>query len=291
MRKDVKPPSSERTLARYVAAHARETGADVARVRRLISFMAMAGALRQAVREGEDGPAFVVKGGVALELRLRDRARATRDLDVILNRDDGDPLDALEEALAQPYEGFTFRRKGSEFRMPNGAVRARVQVSFHGREWGTVEVDIARREGETEVDLLPAIPLLKQFGLTGPDELECISLRHHVAQKFHAVTRPMPGGGPNDRFRDLVDLLLMRQLVRDYAALREACEEVFARRATHGWPPCISAPDSWADPFARMAEETGLPIQDIGAAVAEVERFITDIVGSGAVPADHAQAA
>jgi hypothetical protein len=281
VRSSVKTPTSERTLARYVAAHARETGADVARVRRLISFMALAGALRQALRGDEAGPRFVIKGGVALELRLRDRARATRDLDVILNRDEGDPLDALEEALATEYEGFTFRRKGEEFRMKNGAVRAKIQVSFRGREWGTVEVDIARREGEAEVDLLPAIPLLNQFGLAGPEELECISLRHHVAQKFHAVTRPMPGGGANDRFRDLVDLLLMRQLVHDYAALREACEEVFARRGTHGWPPALTAPASWAEPFARMAEETGLPIRDIGAAVEEVERFIADVVAAG----------
>lgn len=283
----VKPPSTERTLARYVAAHARETGSDVARVRRLVSFMVMAGALRQA-GEGPS-PRFVVKGGVALELRLRDRARATRDLDVILNRDEGDPLEALEEALAQPYEGFTFRRKGEEFRMPNGAVRAKVQVSFRGREWGTVEVDIARREGETEVELLPAIPLLEQFGITGPEELECISLRHHVAQKFHAVTRPVPGGGPNDRFRDLVDLLLMRQLVQDYAALRQACEEVFARRATHGWPPVITTPENWTEPYARMAAETGLPIPDIGAAVAEVEQFIADVVATD--PSPRAQAA
>jgi hypothetical protein len=280
----VKPPSSERTLARYVAAHARETGADVARVRRLISFMAMAGALRQSARQDGERRRFVVKGGVALELRLRDRARATRDLDVILDRDDGDPLETLEEALSAPYEGFAFRRKGEAFRMPNGAIRVKVQVSFLGREWGTVEVDVARREGETEVDLLPAIPLLEQFGLTGPDELECISLRHHVAQKFHAVTRPVPGGGQNDRFRDLVDLLLMRQLVQDYAALREACEEVFARRGTHEWPPAITAPESWAEPYARMAEETGLPIRDLAEAVAEVERFMAGIVAAQPSP-------
>lgn len=40
-----------------------------------------------------------------------------------------------------------------------------------------------------------------------------------------------------------------------------------------------------------MAEETGLPIQGIGAAAAEVVRFITGIVATGTVPAGHAQAA
>ena len=34
--------------------------------------------------------------------------------DMILNRDAGDLLDEVEEALARPYESFTFRRKGEE---------------------------------------------------------------------------------------------------------------------------------------------------------------------------------
>lgn len=282
MKKPLKPPVSERTLTKYVTAYARETGADVARVRRLISFMAMAGALRRSAPGAGDAPRFVIKGGVALELRLRDRARATKDLDLILNLDQGDLLEMLEDALAEPYEGFTFRRKGEELRMKNGAVRAKIQVSFHGREWGTVEVDVARREGETEVDLLPSIPLLHEFGITGPEELECISLRHHVAQKFHAMTRPMPEGNQNDRFRDLVDLLMMRVFVTDYLALREACEEVFARRDTHRWPPVITPPDHWREPFRRMAAENDLPIRDLDAAAVEIQQFVDEVVSAAA---------
>lgn len=51
MRKVVKPPSSERTLAPYVAAHARETGADVApRHARLAAVHLGAGQLGRSVR-------------------------------------------------------------------------------------------------------------------------------------------------------------------------------------------------------------------------------------------------
>lgn len=279
MTEPVRPPVSERMLTRYVTAYARRSDTDVARVRRLISFMALAGALRQG-RDEVGRPAFVVKGGVALELRLRDRARATRDLDLILNRDDGDLLPVLEELLAGSYEGFTFRRKGEEHRMPTGAVRVKVQVSFRGREWGTVEVDLARREGETEVELVPGLPLLREFGITGPEEVECISLRHHVAQKLHAVTRPTPEGRQNDRFRDLIDLLLLRQFVQDHAALATACAEVFARRGTHVWPPALSPPEEWRLPFARMAEETGLPLRELDTAVAEIDAWIAEIAAA-----------
>ena len=280
MTKPVRPPASERVLTRYVNAFARRNDTDVSRVRRLISFMALAGALRQATRHVDGVPAFVVKGGVALELRMRDRARATRDLDLILNRDLGDPLAALEDLLVEPYEGFAFRRKGEEYRMPNGAVRVKVQVSFQGREWGTVEVDLANREGETEVELVPGIPLLEEFGIAGPEEIECLSLRHHVAQKLHAVTRPMPDGRQNDRFRDLVDLLLLRQFVHDHAAVASACAEVFSRRGTHPWPPVIIPPDEWRQPFARMADETGLPVREIDTAVAEISDWIAQIAGA-----------
>lgn len=280
MTTSVRPALSERALTRYVTAYARRRDTDVARVRRLISFMALAGALRQGGR-GQDGrPAFVVKGGVALELRLRDQARATRDMDLILNRDGDDPLTTFEDLLAEPYEGFTFRRKGEEHRMPNGAVRVKVQVSFRGRDWGTVEVDLARREGETEVELVPGLPLLEEFGITGPEEVECLSLRHHVAQKLHAVTRPMPDGRPNDRFRDLIDLLLLRQFVEDHAALALACTEVFARRATHPWPPAILPPEEWRLPFARMAEDTGLSVRELDRAVAEVDAWIAEITAA-----------
>ncbi len=260
-------------LARYVDAYARENAVAPGRVRRLISFMALAGVLRKTAHDQET-PRFVVKGGVALELRLRGRARATKDLDVILNRDEGNLLDEIERAIARPYESFAFRRKGEAHMMPTGALRVKVQVEYRGREWGTVEMDVAYREGETEVELLEGVDLLTDFGIQGPEEVECLAPRHHVAQKLHGMTQTPPEGRRNERFRDLVDLLLMREFVEDYVALREACEEVFARRGTHKWPPVIAPPEEWREPFAEMAREIGLPITDLDAAVEEAIIFV-----------------
>lgn len=282
MKRPVKPPVSERTLTKYVVAHARRTGIDVARTRRHISFMALAGSLSREARNEDGDPCFVVKGGVALEARLRSRARATKDLDLILNRDDGDLVERLEAALAHPFECFTFQRKGEALVMGNGAVRMKVQVAFHGRQWGTVEVDVAFREGRTEVERVPAVPLCDDFGISGPDELECISLRHHVAHKLHALTKPMPDGRQNDRFRDVVDLLLMRELVDDLPAQADACEAVFAHRATHRWPPEISPPVAWRAPFARLAAEAELPVRDLDDAATEIRRFVADVCAASA---------
>lgn len=77
-------PKSHQMLSRWADGYARQIGEDVARVRRWVAYMALGGALERAGFYG-DGPRFIIKGGVALELRLRTRARATRDLDLIVN--------------------------------------------------------------------------------------------------------------------------------------------------------------------------------------------------------------
>ncbi len=73
--------------------------------------MILAGVVERAAVGGS--PRFFVKGGVALELRLRDRARATKDIDVVLQDPEADLARTLERALTGgAYQGFTFRRKG-----------------------------------------------------------------------------------------------------------------------------------------------------------------------------------
>jgi hypothetical protein len=74
------PPASAGVLAKYVQAYARANGIAEGRVRAWISHMIAAGVLR---RVAGNQPPFIVKGGVALELRLRNRARATQDIDLI----------------------------------------------------------------------------------------------------------------------------------------------------------------------------------------------------------------
>jgi nucleotidyltransferase AbiEii toxin of type IV toxin-antitoxin system len=55
--------------------------------------MITAGVLERAAGDGH--PQFVIKGGVALELRLRDQARATKDIDVVSH----DPVADLARTL------------------------------------------------------------------------------------------------------------------------------------------------------------------------------------------------
>ena len=101
-------PTQKAHLERLVAHYGSSTGVAPGRVRRWLSVMVLLGALDR-VRESD--PVFLLKGGVAIELRLRGRARATKDVDLVFFGDPEDLADDLDRALAEPYSEFSFQRK------------------------------------------------------------------------------------------------------------------------------------------------------------------------------------
>lgn len=269
-----KRPASARILGQWVDAYARQHGQPPARVRNWVSHMVLGGALERAGFEAE-GRRFTIKGGVALELRLRHLARATKDLDLTLMSEGADLGRELASALANPYQGFTFRVRDEPEVMPNGASRLEVSLQYLGKGWGTVQVDVGPREGSTtEVEMVEAISLAP-FGLDGPETLPCLSLPYHVAQKIHAMTLPEQDGRRSDRFRDLIDLLLLREWVTDLEVVRRACIEVFETRGTHPWPPVFTPPEHWLEPFDRMAGEVQIATRDVFEAASEVRNFLS----------------
>ena len=279
-KRPTEPPRSAGVLARLAQAYARELGVAESRVRAWVAYMVMAGALERAT--GPDGPRFIVKGGVALELRLRDRARATKDIDIVLCDSAADLAEALEQALiGEAHQGFSFRRKGEPLLLDNGAVNVEFAVTYRGQPWTSTSVDIARAEpSEADVEWVDAIALTEAFGVTGPAQLPCLPLRFHFAQKLHGMTLPPRPGKRNERFRDLIDLLLMETMVAtDFGALRDACELVFSSRGTHEWPPNLEmVPAHWGEPFAQLAEELQLVEKDIATALARVRALVERIL-------------
>jgi hypothetical protein len=193
----------------------------------------------------------------------------------------GDPdqiLAALDAALAAPYSLFSFERRAPEPIGTAGSQRVEVKVFFNGRSWATVRLEISSPEGHAgrEAQIVDAISI-EDFGLIGPETVRCLSIRYQIAQKLHACTEVIETGRENDRFRDLVDLLMLRALEPDLTAIRYACVDVFAARAKHEWPPVLRAPTSWTDPYARLARELAFPITDLDEAAQLVAAFIAEI--------------
>jgi predicted nucleotidyltransferase component of viral defense system len=181
-------------------------------------------------RVGEqETPRFMLKGGIAIELRLRHVARATKDVDVIFFGEPEALEDDLDEALAQPYAGFTLQRHvvgafgGGRFR------NVEVKLSYRDRSWATLKLEVAQRESEKiDAEAVEAIPL-DEFGLFGPETVPCLSTRFQIAQKIHAVTEQFEDRH-NSRFRDLLDLILLREEAA--AEVRAFIAEIDAAQAS-----------------------------------------------------------
>ena len=275
------PPPSTGVLAKYARAYARQAGVSEGRVRGWIAYMILAGVLERSPGTA-DGYRFTIKGGIAMELRLREHARATKDIDVVLHDQDADLARALERAVltdgSTDEHGFRFRRKGDPLTLDNGTVNLELAVTYLGGAWTSISVDVARAEpGESEVERLPAVPLAEAFGVTGPINVPCLPVRFHIAQKLHGMTLPPRPGARNERFKDLVDLLLLEALVADYAGVLAACELVFRTRGTHEWPPMLDVPAHWIEPFAALAREIDLPVTDARDAMARVRKLVERI--------------
>lgn len=200
----------------------------------------------------------------ALDLRLTERARATKDIDLDWQAAEAELLDALIDAAAYQAGGFfqfAIERSGTPEDRLGGSHRFRVAASPAGRPFETFALDVGFRN----VDMTPAeqltTPDLLAFAGIEPVTVAAIPLEVHVAEKLHAYTRTCEGTRPSTRAKDLVDLALIAELsALEAARLYEAIHATFIRRDTHAAPGKLpDPPQGWRIPFRRLAETVGVP--------------------------------
>jgi hypothetical protein len=187
------------------------------------------------------------------------------------------------------------RRKGVNFQPPLTdcrPARARVTCKFRGVTWRRIRFEVAPDEagiGEDFEAIEP--PPLSGFGLPDPDTLVGIAMRFQIAQKVHAVSDPHePPDSINDRARDVVDLVLLRDLVADtrsptLAEIRAAGTAVFQARADEAqqlglpartWPPAVIGHAHWRHDYQRAAASASIELS-LDAAVAEINAWIAEV--------------
>ncbi|MFD3509644.1 nucleotidyl transferase AbiEii/AbiGii toxin family protein [Nocardia sp. NPDC058666] len=239
---------------------------------------------------------FLLKGGTLLQHRLDVTARATKDVDGLVRGDLDEFILSLEQALADPWGPLTLRRGEVEvIDVPTKLIKPRrfdIILEIRGTTWRRIQFEVSPDEAGIGDDF-EAIepPPLSGFGLPDPDHLVGIAMRFQIAQKFHAASDPHnPPTSVNDRPRDVVDLLLIRDLAADtgcptLSEIRAAGTAVFEARAhearhlglpTRSWPPTITTYPHWQDDFAKAAASGGIELS-LGDAVSEVNSWITTI--------------
>jgi hypothetical protein len=295
-----KEPTNARVLDAWIASAHDRVKLDSGRLSWLVASTVVVAALQRAVGS-TDRPTFLLKGGTYLQHRLGSSARPTRDVDGIINGDIDEFIHHLDAILAEPWGPLTLERGPVEtIDTPARVVRPRrfdVRLSIRGKVWRRIQVEIAPGEGGAalENDVLSA-PSLDHFGLPSPDHLLGIALRYQIAQKLHACSDPHdPPAARNDRARDLVDLLALRDLaalegVVTLLHLRNACIDVFTARASDAqalhrtirrWPCSVVAHPHWRQDFVAAAAAVGRSDLTMEEAVAELNSWIAEIEAAG----------
>jgi len=292
------PPKTAGALVQAINRCGRELGIGPEWIRRWIAFTVVADGLAHYAPDGER--MFDLKGGAAIEMRLRRfapgagetdeaggakfRPRATRDLDATFRGTLNGLENAVRTALAEPRHRFAFRVVGEKTEAPMMR-RMTVHVTYQEERFGrlqekafsNVQLEISTYEGVyREPEMVPAFSL-KPFGIDGPEKLPCLPLKKQIAQKLHAVTIHSQDGRSNDRFRDLLDILMLSGLAPPTPELREICEETFRIREQQPWPPEIIAHSHWIEPMEQRAAEMGLPQETADEIVRQVVEYVRAI--------------
>lgn len=272
------PEALRAALEDRLKNQAREAGLDLERLRRRAAFE------RLLVRlDTSERGRWILKDGMAVEFRLGDRARATRDLDLAVTGDLDEPEDVrdlLIEALANDPDGDGFEFEvGQAVPLDVGKAgtpgrRFHVEVELAGRRFAAVRLDVvARRDEIAGTERIP-LPGVMAFAGMPTRNIEVVDLHQHFAEKLHALTRTY-GDRPSSRVRDLPDLvMLIEDGLEADRELVARVRHVFEMRATHTVPERIDDPPTdWAERYVALAEDLDIRTTSLDDAVCLLRDF------------------
>jgi hypothetical protein len=248
-----------RALETRLKQESENTGGDLGRLRRRVVFDRLS--VRLSV---DDATQWILKGGAALEFRLRGRARATKDLDLAVTSGAADGLairELLIDALTEDPDGdwFSFRVKEPVALAVDGAGRGAwrfsVEAWLAGKAFAGIRLDVAARGEELALTEQLELPGSLSFADIPARSMEAVERRQHFAEKLHALTRDY-GDRPNTRIKDLVDLiLLIEDGLQPDKELVDVVRHVFTIRNTHQCPDTIPhPPPRWRTEYPELAE-------------------------------------
>ena len=231
-------------------------------------------------------PPWLLKGGYAMELRYRPRARTTRDIDLSCMTsnevelavrlqaireqlqtaaaiDLGDHLTFLIEAPTAELEGA-----------PQGGARFPCEAFLAGKTYGRFHIDLGfGDERGTHAEMLVGDDFLSFAGIP-PGQILAIPKSQQFAEKIHAYTFPWMDR-TNTRAKDLVDLVLLIETNGvTPAETADAIKATFLRRKTHEIPKALQEPPpAWAGEFSSFAEGAKLNASTLATAFQTLSTF------------------
>lgn len=254
-----------------------KTGVALVRLRKMVVFDRFLARLIQGSPNE-----WVLKGGLALQLRLEDRARTTKDIDLLdlANRDDIHHALLTAGALDMgDWFAFEVSKTLKSSKEDFGGIRFGVRALLDGRMFEQFHLDIG--VGDPIIGAIDYLktPALLEFAGIQPTVFPCYPITQQIAEKVHALTRSYSVKEVS-RVKDLVDILLMAKSGEiDGKLLRRALQATFDARQTHSLPLFFpDVPKGWAIQFRMMAQETGLNSRSLEDAENAVKKFLNPIL-------------
>jgi predicted nucleotidyltransferase component of viral defense system len=230
---------------------------------------------------------WILKGGFALELRLGNLARMTKDLDLTADLGffgEATPSpsklsDRLREDLERENEDkFAFQvAEGGDEELPTQGVKSfrfLVETRLDGRRFENIKIDVGVGDPLVPpVEEIKGSDLLSFAGIAVP-LIRATSRAQHFAEKIHALTRPFDDR-INTRVKDLADLMLFsRHGLPQTNDIKNAVTKIFENRKTHEIPSSIGIPPAtWATSYSAMASQLNLKERTIESATARLNDY------------------
>ncbi len=260
-------------LETRLLAKSKEESIPLSWLRKMVAFD------RLLARLVTDAPErWILKGGLALQLRLGISARTTKDVDVMLAASIEDIQEALVQAALRDLNDW-FQFMVSPATRPAGPeeISRRFLVSslVGGRAFEQFHIDVGVEEPIIDEPDSLTMPSMLAFADIAPVTILCYPITQQIADKVHAYTRPR-ASGVSSRVKDVIDVLLIarnQSFQRD--ALHRAIQTTFTFYQTHPLPSALSdPPSSWMAPYRKLIRVVDLPYSTPEEAVAAMRAFI-----------------
>jgi len=235
----------------------------------------------------QPNPPWLLKGGYAMELRYRPKARTTKDIDLTVHADEAvaslrDRLDRIRDELQAAaaidlgdHVSFLVATSRTELvGAPQGGARFPVKARMAGRLFGSFHIDVGIGDAlHGAPEQLKGEDLLAFAGIA-PAEVLAIPIAQQFAEKVHAYTFPWTDR-TNTRSRDLVDIVLLIEaghIAPDEVA--DTFRATFQCRGTHEIPKVLPGPPAgWANEFAALATDAQLNARSLADAFDTFQSF------------------
>lgn len=184
-----------------------ETNVPLARLRKLVAFDRLLARMMGA----DQLDRWLLKGGLALQVRMPEGARTTKDIDVLLREAGFDAHQLLVEAAKLDLsDWFDFEVGPPQPMTGEAGQRVPVRCRLDSREFETFHVDIGVGDPVVAEAESFVVTNLLEFADVPPTTVRCYPMAQHLAEKVHALTRPH-GDRENSRVKDLVDVVIIAE--------------------------------------------------------------------------------